>query len=237
MTKAVKYRDSGNSSIKKELLRKTILEAAALLFSERGFGGTNLQDLADSLNISRPTLYYYFKSKEDILGTLVEEVTVYSGQQSTQIATKGDANPGETLRQMVFNHARWILEHPIEFRVVARTESELPVAIRKIHERSKRLVLQNFTRIIERGIEIGQFRPVDSQIASFTIIGTCSWTAWWFRPEGRVPIEAIATQIADMAVQSIKYSNTERATKLELSDIICMLKDNIGYLDRLNDKK
>src|SRR5438270_13958248 len=93
---------------KKEALRRTVLEAAAKLLAQRGFGGTNLQDIADSLGISRPALYYYFKSKDDILASLVEEVTVFSVHQATELASKADFNPSETLRQMVFNHAKWL---------------------------------------------------------------------------------------------------------------------------------
>src|SRR5215475_1621084 len=89
---------------KKAALRRTVLEAAARLFAQRGFGGTNLQDIADALGISRPALYYYFKSKEEILASLVEEVTVFSGHQATALAARADFNPSETLRQMTFNH-------------------------------------------------------------------------------------------------------------------------------------
>ena len=114
---------------KKEALRQTVLEAAAKLFAERGFGGTNLQDIADALGISRPALYYYFKSKDEILASLVEEVTVFSGHQATELAAKADFNPSETLRQMTFNHVKRMLAHTVEFRVVDRTENDLPAAI------------------------------------------------------------------------------------------------------------
>ena len=148
--KAVSPKAMGKS--KKEALRRNVLEAAARLFAQRGFGGTNLQDIAESLGISRPALYYYFKSKEDILTSLVEEVTVFSGHQATELASKTDFNPSETLRQMVFNHAKWLLEHPVEFRVVERTENDLPAATRRTHDKAKRALLDNFTRTVERGI-------------------------------------------------------------------------------------
>src|SRR5439155_21512033 len=130
---------------KKEALRRTVLEAAAKLFAQRGFGGTNLQDIADSLGISRPALYYYFKSKDDILASLVEEVTVFSVHQATELASKADFNPSATLRQMVFNHAKWLLEHPIESPVVDGTENHLPAAPRRTHDQSKRPLPDNFT--------------------------------------------------------------------------------------------
>jgi AcrR family transcriptional regulator len=47
--------------------RVHILETALKLFSEKGFEGTGVQDLAESAGVTKPTLYYFFKSKEGIL--------------------------------------------------------------------------------------------------------------------------------------------------------------------------
>ena len=218
---------------KKEALRRTVLEAAAKLFAQRGFGGTNLQDIADSLGISRPALYYYFKSKEDILASLVEEVTVFSGHQATELASKADSNPGETLRRMVFNHAKWILEHSVEFRVVDRTENDLPSSTRRTHDIAKRALLDNFIRTIQRGIDLGHFRPVDATVAAFSIIGICSWTAWWFKPDGRVPLDEVATSMADFAVAGLRQGDNVLPREFGTMEALRRVKDDLAHLERL----
>lgn len=43
--------------------RQTILDAASLLFIEKGFGGTNFNDIAEAVGVTRTALYYYFPSK------------------------------------------------------------------------------------------------------------------------------------------------------------------------------
>jgi AcrR family transcriptional regulator len=230
-TKVASARAMGKS--KKEALRRTALEAAAKLFAQRGFGGTNLQDIADALGISRPALYYYFKSKEEILASLVEEVTVFSGHQATELASKADFNPSETLRQMAFNHAKWLLEHTVEFRVVDRTENDLPAATRRTHDKAKRALLDNFTRTIERGIELGHFRPVDATIAAFSIIGMCNWTAWWFMPEGRVPLDEIAKSIADFAVAGLRQGDNVLPREFGAEQALRRVKDDLAHLERL----
>ena len=223
----------GMGKSKKEVLQRTVLEAAAKLFAQRGFGGTNLQDIADSLGISRPALYYYFKSKEDILASLVEEVTVFSGHQATELAAKADFNPSETLRQMVFKHAKWLLEHPVEFRVVDRTENDLPAAVRRTHEKAKRALLDNFSRTIARGVELGHFRPVDATVMALSIIGMCSWTAWWFMPEGRVPLEEVAKSIADFAVNGLRQTNNVLPREFGAEEALRRVKDDLAHLERL----
>lgn len=237
MAKRTSAARGASRSSKTELLRKTVLDAAARLFVERGFGGTNLQDIAAELGISRPAIYYYFKSKEDILASLVEEITVFAEHQSGKLAANLDFNPAETLRQMVFNHARWLLEHPVHFLVLDRTESDLPVTIRRTHDKSKRALLNNFTRMIERGIELGHFRPIDAQVAAFTIIGMCSWTAWWFKSDGRIPSVEVAKTIADIAVNGVRRAEANEPRELQITDAMQMLRDDLVHLDRLIKRK
>lgn len=223
----------GAGNGKKEALRRTALEIAAGLFAERGYAGTSLQDIADALGVSRPALYYYFSSKEEILASLVEEVTVFSLQQSERVTAKADADPGETLRVMVRNHANWLLTHAVQFRVVDRSESELPAATRKVHNAAKRAILEGFSGVIARGIEIGHFRPIDPRIAAFSILGMCSWTAWWFKPEGRQTAAEIADAIADMAIHSVRREDARRPKAAEMGAALQILRDDINYLELL----
>ena len=56
-----------------EIRRAEIMDAAMLLFIEKGYTNTTTQDIVDKVNISRGLLYYHFKNKEDILYCLVEQ--------------------------------------------------------------------------------------------------------------------------------------------------------------------
>lgn len=213
--------------------RHSILAAAARLFAQRGFGGTSLQHVADELGISRPALYYYFRSKDDILASLVQEITVAAGERARAARDSGP-DPVAALRLAVGSHVGWLLGHPLEFRVLDSSERDLPAEVRAVHDHAKREVLDDFTAIIARGIESGDFRPVEAQVAAFTIIGMCSWTAWWFRPDGRLPAERVADAIADMAVASIRReggSGTGRA--LTLAEVTRRLGDDVALLERL----
>lgn len=224
---------AAGKTTKKDVQRRTVLEAAALLFAERGFGGTSLQDIANALGISRPALYYYFRSKEDILASLVDEVTVFSGHQATELASKADFNPSDKLRQMVFQHAKLLLDHRVEFRVVDRTENDLPASTRRTHDQAKRTLLENFSRTITRGVELGHFRPVDPIITAFSIIGMCSWSAWWFSPDGRVSAKDVAQSMADFAVNGLRQADSGLSGEFGVDDALRRMKDDLLHLERL----
>lgn len=231
--RADRRRSSNRQYPRKDLLRKAVIDAAATLFAERGVGGVNFQDIASILGISRPSIYYYFKSKEEILASLVEEVTVFSGNQAMQLASGTEVDLVQTIRQMVFNHAKWILEHPIEFRVIDRSESDLPLAVRKIHDRAKRTLLDNFTQIVKRGIEQGSLRTVDPRITAFSLLGMCNWTAWWYDPKGKLHASDIASLVADLAVHSVVAVRSSSTAQFELSDALRLIREDVALLERI----
>lgn len=55
-----------------EIRRNEILDAAEELFGQKGFDGTSTGDILGKVGIARGTLYYHFKSKEDIMDALIE---------------------------------------------------------------------------------------------------------------------------------------------------------------------
>jgi AcrR family transcriptional regulator len=219
------------------LLRRSVLDAAAKLFAERGFGSTNLQDVASALNMSRPSLYYYFSSKEKLLEALLEEVTYAIERQSSEIADKVDLEPEEALRLVIKIHATWLLEHGVQFRVIDRSDNELAPPLRARHEQSKRRILDNLTKVIERGVECGRFRSVDPQVSAFAMIGMCSWTAWWFKPEGRRTSAEVADAIATMAAQSVIRDDTHLRAGSDPLDAIRVLRGDVDYLEQLISRR
>jgi AcrR family transcriptional regulator len=215
------------------LIRRSVLDMATQLFAEHGYGGTSLLDVASALGMSRTAIYYYFSSKEKMLEALVEEVTFSSERQSSAIADREDLEPEDALRLVARTHARWLLEHGLQFRVIDRTDSELPPHLRERHQQSKRTVLDNFTRVIERGVEHGRFRPVDPRNAAFAIIGMCSWTAWWFKPDGRSSVAEVADLIGDMGADSLLRTDAHRDRSNNPADALRILKEDLEHLERL----
>ncbi len=234
--KAVTGAGSKPAANRKELLRQTVLDAAAELFAERGLAGTSFQDIADALGVGRTAIYYYFKSKEEVLASLVEEITVFSDQQSTALAARTDQDAAQLLRGMVGNHVTLLLTHATQFRVIDRTENELPSDVRTVHDRSKRALLDNFTNLIVKGIEQGVFRPVEPRIAAFSLIGMCNWTTWWFKPDGRKSVHEVADILADLAVNGLLRPDARRTKAEEAADLFRLLREDLDYLEILYNR-
>lgn len=114
-----------NETQKPATTRLAILNKAAELFSEKGYAGTSMSDLAENLSLSKAAIYHHFESKESILmilvnstfqdmGTLVEEI---------EALPVNKVNPQEVLRrfaEIIFMHRQVVslvlFQLPVELR-------------------------------------------------------------------------------------------------------------------------
>jgi AcrR family transcriptional regulator len=220
--------------------RQTILDAASLLFIEKGFGGTNINDIADAVGMTRTALYYYFPSKESMLEALTRDVTERASDLTKEVARRAEISPDEGLRQLILHHAGLILAHPLQFRVVERSESSLPEAQRLAAQAARRAVRDDFVNVIQRGIAQGVFVPVDADVAAFSIIGMCNWSAWWFDSRRNEPVEPVAELIAelglrmlrvDTSVKKARASTRGAAGQAEVGQALSRMRDALEQLE------
>lgn len=169
-------------------------------------GGTNINDIADMVGMTRTALYYYFPSKETMLEALANEVTGRASALTKEVAQRAELPPDEGLRQLILQHASLILSHPLQFRAVERSESSLSEGQRQAAQSARRAVRDDFVGVIERGIAQGLFQPIDAKVAAFSIIGMCNWCAWWVDSRKATPIEPIAELLATMGLRMLQVS-------------------------------
>ena len=213
---------------KGSILPQSILDAATKLFIERGFDGTSMYDIADALGVTRTAVYYYFKNKEAILAALTEGVTRIAGQIAEQLADHKELEPISALRKLVVQHTNLILD---------RNEERLPPKRREGARRSRQTVLNNFTAVIERGVQSGQFRQVDPRIAAFAMLGMCNWTAWWYQPGGRKTRDEISSLIADLAINAVMRPLSESARSSDVSESLRLLREELAFLEQRINKQ
>ena len=84
-----------------EIRRTEIMDAAMLLFMEKGYANTTTQDIVDKVNISRGLLYYHFKNKEDILYCLVERYSEKLLRDIHMIVNDDDKTAIEKIRAFI----------------------------------------------------------------------------------------------------------------------------------------
>lgn len=215
----------------RELHKRNVLETAAQLFMERGYAGTSMADVAAALQIGRTSLYYYFESKEQILSSLVEEVTVSINATATSL-TSMSGTPDQLLRELVRRHVEFIAQNGIIFRVLTNSQMYLTDELKEINDAAKNGIYRNFRKVIAQGVEDGTFRPIPPSVGAFTIIGMCNWVSSWFKSDKNLSVQEIGIVIADMAVDSVKANNTFESDK-EIHSTLAEAKQAIDKLSTL----
>lgn len=224
------------SNPRRELVEKQIIEQATRLFAERGFASTTLQDIADATGLTRPALYHYVANKDELLSRLVSESTETPAALLHTINERTDLGPTEKLREMATAIALHQAQAPDRFRLIIRSEAELPEDISRNYEQSRRHVLKEFIHVVEDGIRTGEMRPVDPRTAALAVIGMLNWIAWWHQPGNADDDRVIATQLADMAVRSLVHQDPQSATPEGPARAIAMIRQDLNYLERLLDE-
>lgn len=137
------------------------------------------------------------------------------------------------MRQLVLRHASLLLTHPVQFRVVERSENNLPETRRAAARAARRDVLDNFARVIQQGVDAGVFQVPDVRIAAFSIIGMCNWTAWWFEGAG-MEVEPTARAIAELAVRAVTRDRNAARRPANVGECIEQIRESLGALEALH---
>jgi AcrR family transcriptional regulator len=222
--------------VRRELVENELLERAADLFAERGFNGTSLQDVADTMGMTRPAIYHYFESKEALLTALVEGLTEGRAAQLAAIRRRTDLSSAEKLRAATTLMATQMARHPARFRLLIQGEADLPEHLASKNNKAKRDVLAHVVAIIDEGVRSGVFRARDPRLAAFAILGMCNWIAWWFKPQSPLSVETVAEEFAHMAALSLQ-TDRGSADGGGIAGTFKTIKDGLARLEVLVEER
>ena len=209
-----------------------ILEHATRLFAERGYDGTTLQDIADAIGITRPGLYNYISSKEQLLAALVRDVSENTAHIVRAVRLRTDLSSVEKLRTVVRALVLQRAGAPERFRVLDRTEAALPEEVAALHLKARREVLAEMRTIIEEGVSQGRVPSPGRAAGGAVGHGMCNWVAWWFHPGSNHPAEPVADQLAQNAVDMLSYPEGTGPPTTAPHRALQMVRENLDYLER-----
>ena len=179
-----------------------IIAAAGSLFREKGYHGTSVRDIAESVGLLKGSLYHYIRSKEELLARLFDgalEGTV----RELEIVAARDASASDRLRDMVRTYVRAVTANLDAVGLYLREWRSLP-APELARLRAKRHAMRAlFEDVVAQGVRGREFAVGDEKIAALAILGMCNWIFEWYRPRGRLRAQELANELAERAVRSV----------------------------------
>jgi AcrR family transcriptional regulator len=187
-----------------ELKRLALLRTAARAFIEDGYYETTLDDIAGRLGVTKPTLYYYIKNKEDILYQCMR-LALEEGQEALDVAKSHGTTGLERLHAFLARFAEIIATDFGTCLILSRDDALSPEARQTIRD-SRATMDKQVRQIIEVGIADGSIAQCDPKLTAFTLFGALNWMAHWYRDTGQYT----PREVAEHALQVFEKGLTPR---------------------------
>ncbi len=186
-----------NREVQYAAKRRAVIRAAAGAFRRRGYHNTSMVWIAKSLGLSKAALYYYVKSKEEILYEC--HIMVYDAMDEVVKSVRGKgANGLEKLKRLYGAFAALMTRDGLA--LLADVDSLKGAFQTEVLGRRGKIE-RAVTRIVEGGMKDGSIKKADPKITVFFFMGALNWLNVWYEPGGRLSGEIIAetfvTQMSD----------------------------------------
>jgi AcrR family transcriptional regulator len=193
------------------LKREAVLRTAAQLFNEKGYAASTLDEVAERLGVSKPTVYYYVDSKEEILFGCVRTGLRLLEDAVADVERAG----GRAIDKLEAAMRQYVGIVTMDFGMCVIRVGEEPLAAERRRElrRVKAGLDRVFRSLVRQGIDEGSIRPCDPRVAAFTIAGAMSWIGRWYRPDGPLRPDAIAEQTIALLLHGLAAGPPARSPR------------------------
>lgn len=182
--------------------KQQIEEIATTLFQEKGYAATSMRDLAQVLGIEAASLYSHIKSKEEILQKVCFRMAdeFFAAWQAVEME---NSSYSAKMEKAAIAHVKVITLNTSasavffnEWRHLSEPYLSDFLAMREDYE-------GRFIRILEAGMEAGEFKTVDSKFMMLTILSSLNWTHNWYKPDGKLTPNEIGKRLANLILNGL----------------------------------
>ncbi len=166
---------------RKDARPQEVLAAALDIFVERGYAATRLDDVAARAGVSKGTLYLYFENKEELFKAVVRENLVPALNEAEDYVENYSGSSTDLLREFILAWWKRIGETKLSgiTKLMMAESGNFPDVASFYHEevisRGNALII----RVLERGMQSGEFRRIDKVHANLVIVSPVLMLMMW----------------------------------------------------------
>jgi AcrR family transcriptional regulator len=178
----------------REVKRDAVIRAAAREFNRKGYHNTSLDDIAARLEVTKPTVYYYVTSKEQLLFQCF-----VAGVERIRAAFRDVRRlelPARERLNAVLRRYGEAVASEFGWCMVRAEEQDLSPAMSRHIKALKSEIDHGIRRLIREGVQDGSIHPCDPKMTAFALAGALNWIAHWYREDQSLS----GAQIADAFV-------------------------------------
>lgn len=192
--------DGGDAASPREELRRAkrlaVLKTGARMFNQRGYDRTKLDDIAAELSVSKRTLYYYVKNKDDILFQC-NKLAYESLEPALAVCADRMVAPLERIRTLMRAYAH-LLSNDFGACLVLTHENLLARESAAELRENRRRLDRTLRGLVEAGIADGTIAPCEPKFATAALYGAFNWLPYWRAGAKSPSYEAIGDAFLDV---------------------------------------
>ncbi|MET7328155.1 TetR/AcrR family transcriptional regulator [Nonomuraea sp. NPDC005650] len=190
-----------------------LLRAACWLFSERGFHGTGIRDIAETAGVAVSGMYYYASSKDEMLEAVTRRVMDVLVSSSEETLRDID-DPAERLAALMAVHAAFHARNPRAAKVADHEFQALTGEAREDILRLRDAYEAVWADTLRAGVRDGVFQDRGT-VARLALLQMATGIAHWYRPDGELGIPQLCERFADMALSLMGAQREGRLLRVQ----------------------
>lgn len=174
--------------------REELIQIAVDFFSENGFQGTSIRDIANKLGVSISVIYHYFNNKEELWSAIIE-YSVKNLPEKLELAVMGGGHALERLRRLLRAHLTASSDYSKETIIFLSKQDRISEVGELASKEIEIKVLNIYVRILEELQREGWVKTHNIKILAFNVLGVINWYLRWYRPDGPMTADSLYEEI------------------------------------------
>ncbi|HSB10353.1 MAG TPA: TetR/AcrR family transcriptional regulator [Blastocatellia bacterium] len=191
-----------------------VLKTSAAVFASKGYHSTSMRDISRATKMSLSGLYYYFKSKEELL-FLIQDYCFGTVIGDCRNLLAGVEDPISRLKLLIENHLNYFVNNMNEMKVLSHEANSISGDLfRKVNSKKRQYVdlVMNLLGEIANDRKV---EGVDVRVATFALFGMMNWSYNWYNPRKDLDVAELSSQMTRLFLAGFLGSKTPDAEPLE----------------------
>src|SRR5262249_40627065 len=156
-----------------------VLKNSAAIFAEKGYHSTSIRDIARATDMSLSRLYYYFKSKDELL-FLIQDYCFTTVVEDCPKLISDVRDPITLLSLLIELHLNYFVKNMNEMKDVNNEANSISRELFSKVNAKKRQYVDLVMNLLDETAREHRIRDLDIRVASFSLFGMMNWIYNWY---------------------------------------------------------
>lgn len=191
-------------TLKTKKKKEEIIQSATSIIEQKGFHNTTMEDIAAKLLMTKGSLYYYFKNKQDLLfqsQVLLLEQSI----QNIESIIQEDTNAEEALQKAIKTHIEYLIEEQATFAMGVSPEQFFSGEELRTIIKLRNAYAQHVDQLLLKVMPENSESITDVKLVRNILLGAMNWMIEWYSPDGSLSPAELANKMTAYLMKIVDY--------------------------------